>query len=295
MLEGFQEHRIDTGETELFLKTAGDGPPVLLLHGYPQTHVIWRTIAPALARDYAVVVPDMRGYGASGKPPSDPEHRTYSKRAMAQDMVAAMRALGHQRFAVVGHDRGARVTYRLALDHPERIERMASLDVVPTGDMWNTIDMSRAMAGFHWQFLAQPAPLPETMIGHDPDYFLEWLLRSWAAPGYEWDEEALAQYRAAFRDPETIRATCEDYRAGATCDHADDEADRAAGNRVRCPLLSLWGEVRPKRSGFTPLDVWKTWADDVRGGPLACGHFLPEEAPADVLAALRPFLAEGAG
>ena len=297
MFEGFETRRIDVGETELHLRLGGDGPPVVLLHGYPQTHVMWHRVAPALAGRFRVVCPDLRGYGDSGCPPSDAGHQTYAKRAMAKDVVRLMEALGHRRFAVVGHDRGARVTYRLALDHGDRVTRMASLDVVPTLDMWRGTDKARAIGGFHWSFLAQPAPFPETMIGHDPDLWLMHLHRSWSAGMDAFDGAALAEYKRCFRKPEVIRATCEDYRAGATRDHEHDAADQARGQRIGCPILCLWGGERDAGgpAGTTPLDTWRTWAAEgvpVTGAAVPCGHFLAEEAPERVLEHLTPFLAE---
>ncbi len=292
MFEDFETKRIDTGDVEIHLRTAGHGPPVLLLHGYPQTHVTWHRVAPVLAEQFTVVVPDLRGYGDSGCPPSDPDHHAYSKRAMGDDMVAVMEALGFGQFAVVGHDRGARVTYRMALDHPDRVTRMASLDIIPTLEMWRRTDKARAMGAFHWMFLAQPAPKPETMIGHDPDYFLEWLLESWAADPAAFAPQAMAEYKRCFRKPEVIHATCEDYRAGATVDVEYDVADQEAGLTISCPLLALWGDKRAVGGPASGdgLEIWRKWADDVSGGPVACGHFLPEEAPEAVLEQLLPFL-----
>ena len=293
MFEGFETHRVVTSETEIHLRAGGDGPPVLLIHGYPQTHVCWHAVAPRLAERFRVVAPDLRGYGDSAAPASDPGHHAYSKRAMANDLVEAMAALGHERFAVVGHDRGARVAYRMTLDHAERVERMVSLDVVPTLDMWETIDKARAIGGFHWAFLAQAAPFPETLIGHAPELFQDTLMANWAAPGFRFDAAAVKAYHRAFRVPEMIRATCEDYRAGATVDAEHDQADRDAGRRIGCPVLFLWGGVRGfggPQGGAEPLDVWRAWADDVDGGALDCGHFLPEEAPDAVVERLRAFL-----
>ena len=290
MFEGFSSRRVQGSGAEIFLRQGGSGAAVLLVHGYPQTHAMWHRVAPALARRFTVVCPDLRGYGASARPRSDTTHAAYSKRSMALDLVETMEALDLKRFAVVGHDRGARVAYRLALDHPGRVAALAVLDIVPTLETWNRTDMRRALASFHWQMLAQPEPLPERLIGAEPDFYLEWLLRSWAAPGFAFAAEARDAYRQAFRDPEVIHATCEDYRAGATIDYELDGQDRQAGLRIACPVLALWGEAR---AGATPaafLDIWREWAPDVSGAGLACGHFLPEESPEAVLAHLEPFL-----
>ena len=229
MFDGFQTERIETTTTHIHVRIGGEGPPLLLLHGYPQTHVTWHRVAPVLVEHFSVVVPDLRGYGDSGTPPTDSDHAPYSKRAMAQDQVEVMAHLGFDAFAVTGHDRGARVAYRLALDHPEQVSHLCSLDCIPTGDMWRKTDKERALGAFHWMFLAQPAPKPETLIGHDPDFFLEWLLKSWAADGFRFELEAMDEYRRCFRKPEVIHATCEDYRAGATIDDLLDEEDRREG------------------------------------------------------------------
>jgi len=295
MFEGFETARADIDGVGIHFRKGGSGSAVVLLHGYPQSHFIWRLMAPALAADYSVVVPDLRGYGDSDCPAGDAEHRAYSKRTMAADIAGLMRKLGHQRFAVVSHDRGARVGYRLALDHPERVRGYVSLDVIPTGDMWAKLNKDGAMGSFHWLFLAQPAPLAETMIGKDPDLWLEWLLRSWAAPGFVFDADAMAEYRRCFRNPNVIRGTCEDYRAGATCDDADDQADQAAGRKIACPALCLWGAARAKGGpkSKSPLDAWRQWCSGpVSGAGLTeSGHFIPEEAPVAALAHIQPFLA----
>ncbi len=291
LFPGFRGVRVSTAETEIHARVGGAGPPVLLLHGYPQTHACWHRVAPALARRFTVVCPDLRGYGRSGRPPAGPDHAGYGKRAMARDQVETMAALGFDRFAVVGHDRGARVAYRLALDHPERVTRLAVLDIVPTLETWRRMDARLGLSTYHWLFLAQPSDLPERLIGGAPEYFLRWTLASWLAPGATLDERAVGDYVRAFADPAVIHATCEDYRAGATIDRALDEQDH--GRRViGCPLLALWGEARPGPRAWDPLTVWRAWARDVRGHALACGHFLPEEAPAEVIAALEPFLLE---
>lgn len=296
MLDTFETRTIETAETEIFVRTAGSGAPVLLLHGYPQTGACWHAVAPKLAERFTVVVPDLRGYGRSGRPAADGEHLAYSKRAMAADMAAVMTELGFETFQVVGHDRGSRVGYRLALDFPERVTRFCSLDVVPTGHMWRHWDKTRALGAFHWTFLAQPAPLPETLIRADADGFHAHLIRSWAAPGFAFDATAMATYLEAMRAPVAIHASCEDYRAGATVDDEMDAADFEAGNKLACPVLFLWGARRGfggPQGGKQPLEVWRQWcSNEVTGGPVDCGHFLPEEAPGAVLDALADFLTD---
>jgi len=293
MFDGFDSRHQSVAGNSIFVRTGGDGPPVLLIHGYPQTHMTWHRVAPVLAQRFTVVAPDLRGYGDSGAPPDDKDHVTYSKRTMADELVGLMDHLGFDRYSVVGHDRGARVAYRMALDHPDAISAICSLDVVPTGEMWSDLDRERAVGAFHWQFLAQPAPLPETMIGQDPAFFLEWLLESWAAPGFQFDNRAMAEYRRCFANSEVIAATCADYRAGATIDAEHDNADKADGRRIACDLLCLWGAARGfgNSAGRSPLEVWRDWvAGNVFGRPIEGGHFLPEEAPDAVLEQLLPFL-----
>ena len=285
MFEGFETEDVDTGEAVIHLRRGGAGPPVLLLHGYPQTHVMWHLVAPLLARDFTVVAPDLRGYGDSSKPPTTPDHEPYSKRAWARDQVAVMAHLGFERFAVVGHDRGARCAYRMALDHPERVERLAILDVIPTADMYRRTDMRMALGAWHWFFLPQPYDLPERLLAADPEGFYFRSRRSLFAP------VALAEYERCLRDPRVIHAICEDCRAGATIDYELDEADRGV-RRIACPLLALWGEEGPLGS-VDVVAIWGAWAGDVRGAALPCGHHLPEEAPAETYAALRAFLAPG--
>ena len=287
MFEGFARKRIKTSGAEIAMVQGGAGSPMLLLHGYPQNHVIWHKVAPRLAQNFTLVIPDLRGYGDSSKPPTDADHLPYSKRAMALDMVEVMSALGFNRFDVVGHDRGARVTYRLALDHPERVRRAAVLDIIPTIEQFERADRFAARAFYHWYFLAQPAPFPETLIGKDPDYFFDHVMQSLRGSD-NFSPEALEAYRKSFRDPGVIHASCEDYRAGMTCDCKFDEADRAAGHKLTMPLLALWG-TRGRR-GASLLDIWKLWATDVRGEGLDCGHFIPEEAPDALTLHLLSFL-----
>jgi haloacetate dehalogenase len=297
LFPGFAERRIRTDGAEIFLRTGGTGPPLLLLHGYPQTHVCWHKIAPELARHCTLVIADLRGYGASSAPPGDAEHNTYSKRAMAQDCLAVMRALGHERFMVAGHDRGGRVAYRLALDHPQAVSALIPIDIVTTADAWRGTRAERAIRAYHWAFLAQPHPLPETLIGHDPVYYLEHTLESWAGPHdlSPFSAEALAHYRALMEDPARVHAICEDYRAGATIDWRLDEADLAAGRKIACPTFVLWATEYLGRGGANPLDAWTTWCPDLAGAAVKSGHFLAEESPQDTLAALLPFLSSRPG
>jgi haloacetate dehalogenase len=285
MFEGFTQTRIETSGATINLRHGGSGPPLLLLHGHPQTHVMWHRIAPKLAETYTVVCADLRGYGDSSKPPTTDDHTPYSKRAMARDQVEVMRALGFERFAVVGHDRGARCAYRLALDHPERVNALAVLDIIPTGEHFWRTDMAFAMGYWHWFFLAQPHPLPERLIAADPDAF--YLRRGRSM----FDPAALNEYRRCFEDPATIHAMCEDYRAGATIDFALDKADKAAGRRIACPVLALWGNQGSMPLWYDVTSVWREWAEDVQGQGIECAHYLAEEAPDDTLAALEPFLA----
>jgi haloacetate dehalogenase len=291
LFPGFATRWLDANGVNLFARVGGSGPPVVLVHGFPQTHVEWRRVAPRLAERFTVVALDLPGYGNSDAPPSARGAR-YSKRALAADVVAAMRALGHERFAFVGHDRGARVGYRLALDHPERLTRLAVLDVVPTAEMWRRMDAEHALTTYHWLFLAQPEPLPETLIGGASEFFLDHTLASWtkAKTLEAFDPRALACYRAFLAEPARVHACCEDYRAGATLDRRHDEADLAAGRTIATPFLVLWGGAGFPARGENPLDVWRRWAPDARGHAVDCGHFLPEEAPEETTAALIKFL-----
>lgn len=272
---------------EIDALVGGNGPPLLLLHGYPQTRMAWAQVAPALAQHHTLVIPDLRGYGRSDKPPGDDAHTVYSKRTMALDQIETMRALGYDHFAVAGHDRGARVAYRLALDHPDAVTRLAMLDIVPTAEMWANATAASAMRSYHWYFLAQPKPMPETTIGGDPEYYLRWTLQSWAAPGFEFDPDAMADYIACFRDPAAIHAACEDYRAGWSVDRENDEADRGK-RKIDAPLLVLWAEQYGV-SKANPVQTWQQWASDVQGVAVPGGHFVLEEAPEQTVAALVKF------
>jgi len=282
VFEGFELTTVDTGEATIRLRRGGSGPPLLLLHGHPQTHAMWNAVAPRLANDFTVVAADLRGYGGSSKPPTTPDHEPYSKRAMARDQVAVMEALGFERFNVCGHDRGGRCAYRLALDHPERVLKLAVLDIVPTAEMWRRADMELGLVDWHWFFLAQPHPFPERLIAAAPDEFYFRGDRS------RFHREALADYLRCVHDPETIHAMCEDYRAGATIDYELDEADRGR-RKIACPLLALWAGRDELGRWFDVLEVWRRWADDVGGRAIDCGHFLAEEAPHEVYAELRSF------
>ncbi len=300
LFPGFEARTFDTGEAAIFARIGGSGPPLLLLHGYPQCHVMWHRIAAALAERFTCVIADLRGYGASSVPPSGPDHEPYSKRAMARDMVAVMATLGFDRFALAGHDRGGRVGYRLALDQPQRLSRLAVLDIIPTHAMWHDFTVERAMKVYHWLFMAQPEPLPETLIGAAPDFYLDTTIASWTKTRSltAFDQTALSQYRQLLRDPARRHAACEDYRAGQTVDLAADEADRAAGRKIACPVLVLWGRagIPGGTSGQDgdggPLAIWRKWAGSVDGTAIDAGHFVCEENPQATLAALLPFLTQ---
>jgi haloacetate dehalogenase len=260
------------------------------LHGYPQTHHAWRKVAPLLAQRFTVVLPDLRGYGGSEIVVSDAAHEPYSKRAMARDVLDVMTELGFARFFVAGHDRGGRVAYRMALDAPDRVAALAVLDIAPTLDTYGTMDYAGAYRAYHWYFLAQPQPLPERLIGGDPDFYCEWTIRSWLNDQTAIEPDAMERYKAWFRSPGAVHAACEDYRAGYTCDMENDRRDRTAGRRIACPVLALWGSgPTAKPIGF--LDAWRDWAGDVRGGSMPCGHFLMEEAPEPTARALLDFFA----
>ncbi|MDT0527883.1 alpha/beta hydrolase [Micromonospora sp. DSM 115977] len=285
MFEGFTLERIDVGEVQLRVRHGGSGPPVVLLHGHPRTHATWHRVAPLLAREHTVICPDLRGYGGSSKPPSDPGHTTYAKRAMARDVVGLLDALGHDRAAVIGHDRGCYVAMRTALDHPERVSRLGVLDGVPIGEALARADARFAARWWHWFFLGQSDKPAERVITADPD---AWYGGSPAAMG----EEAYADYRRAIHDPATVHAMCEDYRAGLGPDRAADDADRAAGRRIACPVLFCWSERDDMVDLYgDPAAIWRDWADDVRVASIDSGHHMAEEAPEQLAAALADFLA----
>ena len=292
MFDGFALHRVDTPEAAIRARIGGTGPGLLLLHGNPQTHMMWHRIAPALAERFTVIAADLRGYGESSKPATTADHEPYSKRAMARDQVALMRHFGFEDFCLVGHDRGGRVAYRLALDHPARVRRLAVLDILPTFEHYRRTDMAFAMAYWHWFFLPQPAPIPETIIAGDPKRYFA---KNWpgaAEPPDFFAPEALEDYWRAFQDPATVHAICEDYRAGATFDYRADEADLGV-RTIQCPLLVLWASKGIIGRLYDPLAVWSAWAGDVGGEAIAGGHYMAEENPAATLAALRTFLTNG--
>ncbi|GGO76960.1 alpha/beta fold hydrolase [Nonomuraea cavernae] len=285
MFDDFTTATVDVGEAELFVRHGGSGPPVLLLHGHPRTHATWHQVAPVLYPHHVVVCPDLRGYGRSSKPPTTPDHEPYSKRAMARDLVALMRDLGHDRFAVVGHDRGAYVAQRLALDHPDAVTHLVVLDSVPIGEALARCDAAFAARWWHWFFLGQTAKPAERVICADPDAWYQ------ADPEQMGDPEAYEDFRRAIHDPATVHAMCEDYRAGLGVDRAADDADRAAGRRVTCPTLFLWATKDDMNDLYgDPLAIWRSWAVDVRGHALDSGHHMAEEAPGELAREIMDFV-----
>ncbi|WP_191060402.1 alpha/beta fold hydrolase [Geminicoccus harenae] len=291
MLDGFEKWRMAGDGAEIFVQVGGSGPPLLLLHGYPQTHLMWHQVAPDLAKRYTVVCPDLRGYGVSSAPSGTPDHANYSKRAMAKDMVAVMAGLGFRRFAAAGHDRGGRVLHRMCLDHPEQVAAAAVLDIVPTRTVFAATSQALASGYYHWFFLSQPSPLPERLISLDPGFWVRAKLERWSGTGLTaFHPEAVAAYVHAFTDPAVVHGTCEDYRAAASVDLEHDAADQDV--RIGCPLLVLWGEQGLMHRQFDVLDTWRVKASGpVTGQALACGHFLPEEQPERTQGALAEFLA----
>src|SRR5262245_59110700 len=290
MFEGFTQTQITTEGAKINLRYGGSGPPVLLLHGYPQTHAMWHLVAPQLAKQFTIAAADLRGYGASAKPPGGDDHAGYAKRAMARDQALAMAALGFERFAVVGHDRGGRVGHRMALDWPDRVTRLAVLDIVPTYHIFTHVTKELATLYYHWFFLIQPFDLPERLIGADSIYYLHKKLGGWGGRLDIFAPAALAEYERSFRDPATIHASCEDYRAAASIDLEHDAADR--GRKLICPLLALWGERGVPHRCHDVLAVWRDYAEHVRGRALPAGHYLAEEPPEETASELLAFLTE---
>lgn len=288
--DGFDDlrlSRVTVGDVTVRVRHGGSGRPLLLLHGFPQTLLAWGLVAGDLARDFSVVVPDLRGYGDSSKPAAAPDHESYSKRAMAEDCIALMAHLGFDRFDVAGHDRGGRVAYRMALDRPDAVRRLTVMDVIPTGEVWRRADDRFALGYWHWGFLAQPPPVPERLIQQDPGFFFFDAMFGGAIRRFP--PQAVADYVRCASVPAAIEAMCEDYRAGATCDRRRDDEDREAGRRISCPVQVLWAGQGALQSWYDTLAVWREWADDVSGRPLDCGHFLMEERPDEVRAAIRDF------
>jgi haloacetate dehalogenase len=283
MFESFERVRVETEGASINAVRGGEGPPVLLLHGNPQTLTMWHLVAPRLAEEFTVIATDLRGYGDSSKPGSTPDHEPYSKRTMARDQIEVMRHFGFERFALCGHDRGGRVGYRMALDHPSVVTKLAVLDIVPTSEAFSRADMEFGLSYWHWFFLAQPFDLPERLLAVDPEKTLFRGGSDSLAP------EAMEEYVRCLRDPQAIHATCEDYRAAATLDYEHDAEDREASRRISCPVLALWGRQGFLEEHYDVLEVWGGWAEEVHGRVLECGHYLPEEAPEETYAELRAF------
>jgi haloacetate dehalogenase len=286
---------IETDEARINVRRGGSGRPVLLLHGFPQTSAMWRDIAPLLAERFSVVCADLRGYGGSGCPPSAEDHAPYSKRTMARDMVAVMAQLGFERFSIAGHDRGGRVAYRAALDHPQSVERLAVLDIVPIDTAWDHADDRLALGFWPWSLLAQAEPLPERLVGAAPETVIDHALGpEWGTPADTFDDGTRREYLAQLQDAEHVHAICEEYRAAATIDREHDAADRHVGRRITCPVLTLWSGSGPLSSWYAsqggPLSIWRELADDVNGGSVDGGHFFPEEHPRETATALIQFL-----
>jgi len=294
VIEGFKESIVTVpsvdGPIEIACQTAGSGPALLLLHGFPQTKAIWRHIAPELAKRFSVVATDLRGYGASSKPVGAPDHSTYSKRAMAADQHAVMQALGHKKFSVLGHDRGGRVSHRLAMDFPESVERLMVLDISPTLTMYENTTMEFAKGYWHWFFLIQPHPVPETLIGANPEFWIKNHMGRHAGTEI-FDAQSWAEYLAGASNPESMHAMCEDYRAAATIDLIHDRADRDAGKMLAMPLKVLWGEHGLVAKCFSPIEDWKRVAKIVSGKSVPSGHYIPEELPHELLAEAEQFFA----
>jgi len=287
---GFRLEHINVGSGSIRLRRGGSGPPLLLLHGNPQTHAMWHAVAPELAQRFTVVCPDLRGYGGSFKPEATPDHAPYAKKEMAKDMVEVMQHLGHERFLIGAHDRGARVAHRLALDFPDRVEKLAVLDIVPTIEHFERTDMAFALGYYHWFWFAQPHPFPEVLIDAAPEVWFKAHTTRASNRTWSFRPEALADYLAAVRNPEMIRGMCEDYRAAASIDLEHDRASRVAGHKVQCPLLVLWGAKGKINSWYDALAIWQQYcAAEVTSGAIDSGHYLAEEAPQAVLAQFRAF------
>jgi haloacetate dehalogenase len=296
MIGQSNERYVTVNGARIFMTIAGEGPAILLLHGYPQTHRAWKRLVPRLARHFTVITPDLPGYGRSQGPSQSDSIAAFSKRAVAATLVGAVRALSIERFAVIGHDRGARVAYRMALDHPKQVRALASLTVVPTIEAFEQVDASFSLNAYHWFMLAQPFDLPERMIGADPDYFLDATLSRMTAGKPIIDQDSLNDYRASFRKPSVRHGICQDYRCAATIDREHDLSDRNLGTKISCPTLVLWSaKNRAAQQDSKMLEIWRRWADQVEGVGILAGHLLPEEASEEVLHSLEPFLLRNAG
>ena len=295
MMDDFETAEIQTAETSIFVRWSGSGSPLLLLHGFPQTHLMWHSVASMLARNFTVVCTDLRGYGCSGCPASTPDYAPYAKRTMAQDMMIVMERLGFARFSVAGHDRGGRVAYRMALDHPQRVDRLAVLDILPTAMVWDRADARFALAYWPWSLLAQPEPLPERILAVASEAIVDSALGGWGSPSAVFPLEVRAAYAQVLRDPEHAHAICEEYRAAATLDREHDKADSVERRRIACPLLALWSARGPVDTWYAeaggPVVLWRAWSDDVQGHTLNAGHFFPEEAPEHTAESLNRFFA----
>ncbi|MDJ0728973.1 MAG: alpha/beta hydrolase [Crocosphaera sp.] len=288
MFPNFENLVIQTSEVKISLVKGGEGYPLLLLHGYPQTHVMWHKIASRLAEDFTVIIPDLRGYGNSDKPSGMANHYNYSKRVMAQDQIEVMSQLGYEEFYLVGHDRGGRVAHRLTLDSPNKVKKLALLDIAPTYQMYSETDQQFATAYYHWFFLIQPFPFPETLINQNSDFFLTHCLHSWSQTESAFVPEAMKEYLRCFREPNTVHGTCEDYRASATIDLEHDRTD--IEKKIECPLLVLWGKKGVIEKKYDVIKSWQKRAINVQGNALNCGHFLPEESPEETYQLLQTFL-----
>ena len=288
MFEGFKSKRISVNGISINYKIGGSGLPLLMLHGYPQTHIMWRKVAPLLAKDFTVICSDLRGYGDSDKPSSDPEHYNYSKKVMAKDQAGLMEQLGFDKYFLVGHDRGARVAHRMAIDYQDNIYKVVLIDIVPTNHVYDTANMKLAQRYYHWFFLIQKSPFPETLIGKDPEYYLRSKLSMWGLNKKHMSENVISEYVRCFSQSDAIHASCEDYRAGASIDMDDHNKDRK--KKIVCPLLILWGKKGTVEELYDPIKVWKKWAINVQGFSLECGHFIPEEKPEETIKYLNKFI-----
>lgn len=293
MFVGFDARTVTTSECNHFVRIGGAGPALLLLHGFPETHLMWRDVAPVLAQTFTVICADLRGYGKSGCPRSTPDHFPYSKRAMAADLIRAMTQLGHSSFAVAGHDRGGRVAYRMALDHPDSVSRLAVLDILPTSTVWDRADAKLTLGFWPWSLLAQPEPLPERLIEGAADAIIANAVGQWGSRSDAFPAEVRDAYIDALRDLNHIHAICEEYRAAASIDREHDAFDQRVGKKICCPVLALWSEVGGLQHWYAgeggPLELWNSWASNVSGGPVAGGHFFPEESPHETATALWEF------